>query len=546
MADAQREAQINLKTVADVSGAQETAKELGNVEKATKAVDEASKASGKVTEEVTKKKDGLKSALKGLAFEFPALSRAIGFATNPWTLLSAAMGIAAAKLLAWKAAADEAIAKKAELRSYADTVQSIASSAADFAQQAGDFERGLTKIATAGSTAAGKMKDLNDQIDRHRAMQDTLGNLGKQLAHAQIDRGVAGKQIKAEDAVALKAAVDSEADRQSREREIFALNSQASQAHFAARKTEEEIDTIKGRRPDAKAYGELEQRATLIGKEAATSQTDFEKFAKEARTKIAHLEKTRELIQKHGDPDHGPHQQDMVAFAAMISKVLDDIRKRKDENAKIQAKSKEAQRLFKQATDQVTQLNTEETAATERLMVLRNDIERLETLLKEKEALFKQSAPLAEAIRSTTTRTEVGRIVGEKAKQDAHTAFQQYERFQRGEITGAELMATPYQLNYDVAPETKPGVAPYPQRNPQPPHPAHPPGRTLQRTPQGGNASEAEILKLSALLDQNATSLAAVLQVVGDHGEQVAGTLKTVMDRLRATNERISETQANI
>lgn len=334
MADAEREARINLKTVADTTGANQTSQALDKVAVAQKGVEQSAKAAQKAVDDLAKKQAALRDAingaaseflhsrkemegivkgakatgdafdgtqkatdhltesksklrglLKGLGFEFPQLSRLLSLIQHPATAAAAALGIAAQALLKWKAAVDEASQKQAALEAIDDEIASLERNLAEFERQAAASAAGFRAIGSAATFAAKEAKTLNDEVERARQLQDQLTDKGLALTNARIDAAVKSGKMTAVEGLEAKIAAEDAARERKAAGEIAAREAQLKFSQGALSATEKEIA---GLPPDDPArLAALKTEADRQAALATASQADFNKFSAAQRDRIA-------------------------------------------------------------------------------------------------------------------------------------------------------------------------------------------------------------------------------------------------------------------
>lgn len=281
MADAEREARIKITTVSDNSGLQKTKEELEEFKKRSEELMKQSDQSAKSTSDLTEKKKNLRDAVKGLALEVPGLARVIGLLSNPLTIVSAALGVAAGKMLDWKRSIEEAAQKRAELESIADTIKSLERSIAEFTMEA--FADELKRGSESAKSTGDQIKRLNEEIEFNNQLQDQLQDKGLALGKARIKERVARGEITEVQGMELAMGLEDQVRQDKLRREEAGEASKLSNMAFALKRTEG-VTPIS---PEAMAQAqrEMERQAALAG----ASQSDFGKFSVENRKRIADL-----------------------------------------------------------------------------------------------------------------------------------------------------------------------------------------------------------------------------------------------------------------
>jgi hypothetical protein len=239
MSDANREVGINIKTTADLAGAKETTKELGNVEKATKESSKANEQAEAPAKKLTEAKGRLREALKGLALEFPQLARVMSFVTSPFTILTAAVGVAASKFVEFTRSVAEAGRKQAEL----ENMRSLAVSLATIFKEmdAAKFSAAIIAIGDAAAIAVAELAKLNAKLDETGRRADALEDLEADLKKQEIRTKVAKGEMSPAEARAAEAEIDNKLDEGKAQREFRGLRAKKKNQEDALRDLDPQI-----------------------------------------------------------------------------------------------------------------------------------------------------------------------------------------------------------------------------------------------------------------------------------------------------------------
>lgn len=219
---ADRNYDIDVKTRADASGAQQAAAAMQDLDKSTKAATESAKKQTKESDEniaktkqLTSAKRSLKEAVQGLAMEFPILARAISIATNPiaGALLAVSAGItafASGLQRLREIGRDESLLGPVtgELKSAERITRALQKATEDYAQS-------LKKSASNAVDYAGKITALQSKMDASIDKTEALASKQKELEIATVDAGVKAGLISEQAGAALKAGIGDRYEAQS-------------------------------------------------------------------------------------------------------------------------------------------------------------------------------------------------------------------------------------------------------------------------------------------------------------------------------------------
>lgn len=293
MADADREIGVKVTTSADTSGLQQADKET---QKLSKTTDQA----GDAAEKATTKKNRLKDVVKGLAVEFPQLARVVGFATNPITIITAAVTTATGKFLEWTRSIEAAGRKQAELETLRDSLTSIKTLMQQM--EAAKFTKAIDEIGTAANKAVTELDKLNRKLDETRRRADELENLETEVEEQNIDSLVASGKMTESEARKAKADLHNKRDEAAAQREYQALVQKKKNQENTLRDIEPQISRLQYT-PDedlAKMKDQL-QRAKLAAA-AASKALDGEQDGegKKLKTDMGDAQAALEGFRKTG------------------------------------------------------------------------------------------------------------------------------------------------------------------------------------------------------------------------------------------------------
>jgi hypothetical protein len=424
----------------------------------------------------------LKDAVKGLAFEFPVLARAIGFVSNPLTLLAAGLGIAASKFAEWHAKTQAVLAERGTLKSFSDTTRDLALHAAEFGRRAADFETGLRRIGAEAGTASGKVDSLNRAIDRAHQLSQSLRDLDLDLKLKKLDKDVAEGRMKPDKRAAEEARLRQEHAEQKAYSEEWALSNRASRESFAAFKTQDEIDAARKRMPDSDTVSKAERKHDVAQKAAGASQTKLDALAKTNQTKIAQLQKQRESAEKAAETQIAQDGQQtteasmyLLYLNTEMDKLLSEIKTEKAKNTEVQKKADEAKAELKAITDSVTQITTDITEATKRKQAHEKKAQDAVDELKALQKYHDEALPKMKQMGEIGAGIEKFRADREQSEKDAEMYFREYQWAQENLPEGERQK---YLQRFDTTPAKKKTPPAWPGRWPaQPPHPGYPPDR---------------------------------------------------------------------
>lgn len=222
----------------------------------------------KQTEEVKKAtlaKQQWKDAVKGLAFEFPLLGKAMMLLTNPATALIAIVGSLVAATRAYIASVDEAATRARVFSDISSSVQELALMQQQLQDSARDFAGQYDDVGRSVDSAVKHMDALNAAMLQQQRIAQQIDDAQLELDLAKIQAGPGT----ASDKIGQTAAVQEAARKRKVQRE---LETQERAAGFeAAKATNAELQkTLEARKlPGLKSQIESQQAiAAQAGKDA--------------------------------------------------------------------------------------------------------------------------------------------------------------------------------------------------------------------------------------------------------------------------------------
>jgi hypothetical protein len=523
MADAEREARINLTTVADGTGAQQTAKDIGNVEKATLSLEKASKESQKTTEELTTSKKGFRETMKGVALELPGVARAVTLLTNPLTALGVVLGTVGTAFLHWKASIDQMANTKRTFETINDEIDSLERKLKNFrAQGAQSGEFGMIKSGAEAATAS--VARLNDEMEASRLLQDALSDKGLTLTNARIDAQVkAGKLTRSQ---GVQAKVDA-ADQVRRDKE-------AREIGVAETRLKNLQDTLGGL-PNLtiEDLAKLEREADASARASGKAKDKFDAVKK----------RNAGLMEEIGQ---GGTATSVLAEAFGSGDIKES------------ASVKTINRLGSQVEEERAKFRASQLAADE----AKRRLESAKTTVAKRQGLVEQidkgQKDLAVRKSFLSASGPLDRAIGEASVEDARKEEQQeqirnlldlyYNLIEEADrMPPAQRRRRLESLNPRGSVPKK-GPAPYPRINPQPPHPAYPPDRpgspgSRRGVDDDGTNAAADLASVGG---QANSQLAELLQLSTHMFEDLHLIAKKHEEHLRRLEGRISDTQASI
>lgn len=218
------ELQINIKTQAELDALGKATKEIGGSITALKAQaaaivesDKQAKVLDTTTKKLTTSKADLKGAIKGLAFEFPLLGRAISLVTNPVALLVGAISAAVAAV-----------------KNYIDTQRELAQAQAVTQQAIEDQVGGLERYEKATKAAGKEVDILNGKLELEKNAQDKVAQELLKLEKLRVQGRVARGEITDAEGIRLTGQLEGQAEGQASARAIAFLKRKITNLENAA------------------------------------------------------------------------------------------------------------------------------------------------------------------------------------------------------------------------------------------------------------------------------------------------------------------------
>lgn len=434
---------------------------IGASEEALRQGTQAEEKGATATKNLKEQKSALRDVVKGLAFELPGFARVLGFIANPMTLLSAGLGVAAGQLLKWKANADAVIAQRAEIATFAETLGTAAEKAGEFAKSAIKFETGLKQITSAGEGAAVKMGILITQIEKARVLADQLGDLQGELDIAGVKDQRAKGVIDDNDVAEQEHAIRMKVLREKQEREEAAIRAKMTQVTMAQRKAEREIETARGENPSNEALGDLELRKTTLDDRAKRSQEQYDEDSKALRKELGKLDAARKGLMSTSAGAAGASWPETpgTAHAVEMGKVLDELKRRKRENAAVKGEAKAATEELDLAKEARTESEKKVEAGVEEVAKRQKELEQLERELEVTRQFNARALKIQEAIGQKGVETQQFQSNKDKAEKEAQFYKRQQDAFE--EMTPAQQRE--FLKKQEPKPTPRPTPRPYPR-----------------------------------------------------------------------------------
>ncbi len=244
---------IRIVTTADNSALQQTGKELGKSTDAVKKLGDEQKKTEDKTKSFAKENKNLLDGFKKLSHEVPLAGAAISALKNPFTALAFAIGLIVAKFREFSSAIDDAASKVQGLDGFTNRIRVFSEIMAGVRSQRNAVAEKLNEIKDAASTAEGKMKLMNEQLERTLRLEGNEDTANKANAIAGIKAKVQSGAITPEQGIRAEAQINTAFERRALDRENRRAAGAVANQFNAITATREEIAGAQGRLPGAEA-----------------------------------------------------------------------------------------------------------------------------------------------------------------------------------------------------------------------------------------------------------------------------------------------------
>lgn len=262
-----------IKHIAGAPAAASAADDAELLERGKKLIDDARRAQeeeNEVTEQAIPLKQRMREMVKGLAFEFPILARAVGLLTNPISAVITLLGMMAA---GWSKAFGDRVEVEALIRQMGELqgkVQSITEAQAD---AAGDRESFITGLIGKD----GELQAITEKLNRFNAELALTLRLTGQGEKADLDLKLAeidaGPGTAAEKSIAKRAAMAA-AKKESEDRATEAEKAKMEATFQAARDKRTEAERL-GAQAGGIDIGTLKREKDIADANAGAAKDQF-------------------------------------------------------------------------------------------------------------------------------------------------------------------------------------------------------------------------------------------------------------------------------
>lgn len=248
----------------------------------------------KAADESKAKTDQLKSAVKGLAAEFPIVGKVFQLAAHPIGIFTLALGFAASKVMEFVEKTNKSVSESIMSEMLEQQTTSLKELAKAYASDSKMFEEGLHRIATAGDSASESMTRMNQRLSATLELQKQLRTAMDALAKARIEDAVRTGKLTPEQGRAAVAGIEGRAAGRESDAAMQAALLKVNQTGYAIRVEEERLRKARsglvGQDEMTTAESRAEKQAALKESYTGSSDTRIAKLKEERATYSADLE----------------------------------------------------------------------------------------------------------------------------------------------------------------------------------------------------------------------------------------------------------------